>query len=152
MLGAGEFGFGPAAGVVMGCDMALQCHLNTCPTGIATQREDLRAKFDGTPEQVIHFFTHIAQDVREILASLGCRKLDEVIGRTEMLGRKPSPEDSRAALVDLERVLTPADPSGTKPRLHVQRRNVRPNDTSLDPQILRDTEEAVQRVRKVRLS
>ena len=152
MLGAEEFGFGTASVVALGCDMARQCHLNTCPTGIATQREDLRAKFTGTPEQVIHYFTHLAEDVREILAELGCRKLDEVIGRSDLLERKPSEAGSRAALVDLSRILAPADPGGTKPRLHVQRRNVRPNDTSLDPQILRDAEEALERGRKVRLS
>src|SRR3712207_3534548 len=71
MLGAEEFGFGSAAVVAIGCDMARQCHLNTCPTGIATQRDDLRARFTGTPEQVVHFFTHLAEEVREILAALG---------------------------------------------------------------------------------
>jgi glutamate synthase (NADPH/NADH) large chain/glutamate synthase (ferredoxin) len=152
MLGAEEFGFGTAAVVAIGCDMARQCHLNTCPTGIATQRDDLRAKFTGTPEQVIHYFTHLAQEVREILASIGARKLDEVVGRSDLLMRKELPAGSRAATIDLSRVLAPADPSWTKPRLRVQRRNVRPDDTSLDPQILRDTQEAVEHGRKVRLS
>ena len=64
MLGAEEFGFGTSALVAIGCDMARQCHLNTCPTGIATQREELRAKFTGTPEQVVDFFTWLAEDVR----------------------------------------------------------------------------------------
>ncbi|MFN8535834.1 MAG: glutamate synthase large subunit, partial [Dehalococcoidia bacterium] len=72
-LGAEEFGFGTAPLVAMGCDMARQCHLNTCPTGIATQREDLRAKFTGTPDQIVHYFNHLAQDVREWLARLGYR-------------------------------------------------------------------------------
>jgi glutamate synthase (ferredoxin) len=152
MLGAEEFGFGTAAVVSIGCDMARQCHLNTCPTGVATQREDLRAKFDGTPEQAVHFFTHLAEEVRQILASLGCRKLDEVVGRSDLLQRRQSHPDSRAAAVSLDRVLAAADPSWTKPRLHVQPRNVRPTDTSLEPQILRDAEEAIQRGRKLRLS
>ena len=152
MLGAEEFGFGTASVVALGCDMARQCHLNTCPTGIATQREDLRARFTGIPEQVIHYFSHLAQEIREILASHGVHKLDEVIGRSDLLQRRESPPESRAATIDVGRVLAPADPSWTKPRLHVQRRNVRPNDTSLDPQILRDAEEALEHGRKVRLS
>ena len=85
VLGAEEYGFGTAALVAIGCDMARQCHLDTCPTGIATQREDLRAKFTGTPEQVVAFFTAIAEDVRRELAALGARSLDEIIGRVELL-------------------------------------------------------------------
>ncbi len=84
-LGAEEFGFGTAALVAIGCDMARQCHLDTCPTGIATQREDLRAKFAGTPEQVVAFFTAIAEDVRRELARLGVRTLGELVGRVDLL-------------------------------------------------------------------
>ena len=84
-LGAEEFGFGTAALVAIGCDMARQCHLDTCPTGIATQREDLRTKFTGTPDQVVAFFTAIAEDVRRELASLGLRSLGELIGRVGLL-------------------------------------------------------------------
>ena len=65
--------------------MARQCHLNTCPTGIATQRADLRAKFKGTPEQVIAFFVHLAEEIRELLASLGLRSIDEAVGRVDLL-------------------------------------------------------------------
>ena len=86
VLGAEEFGFGTAALVAIGCDMARQCHLDTCPTGIATQREDLRAKFTGTPEQVVAFFTTIAEDVRRELAALGVRSLGALIGRVDLLG------------------------------------------------------------------
>ncbi|MGH2513487.1 MAG: glutamate synthase-related protein, partial [Candidatus Limnocylindrales bacterium] len=85
LLGAEEYGFGTAALVSIGCDMARQCHLNTCPTGIATQREDLRAKFDGTPEQVVAFFRAIAQDVRVELAAAGFTSLDDAIGRSDRL-------------------------------------------------------------------
>ena len=85
MLGADEYGFGTAALVAIGCDMARQCHLDTCPTGIATQREDLRAKFTGTPEQVVAFFTALAEDVRRELAALGLRTLGEAIGRADLL-------------------------------------------------------------------
>src|SRR5438445_5100284 len=93
MLGAEEYGFGTSAVIAMGCDMARQCHLNTCPTGIATQREDLRQKFSGTTEMVINYFTFLATEVREIMASLGVRSLGEIVGRVDMLeqvGEAPS--------------------------------------------------------------
>ncbi len=85
MLGAEEYGFGTAALVAIGCDMARQCHLDTCPTGIATQRADLRAKFDGSPEQVVAFFRAIAEDVRRELAAAGFASLDDAIGRVDCL-------------------------------------------------------------------
>lgn len=85
MLGADEFGFGTAALVALGCVMARQCHLNTCPVGIATQREDLRARFRGKPEHVVRFFLSVAEQVREILAHLGFRRLEEIIGRSDLV-------------------------------------------------------------------
>ncbi len=85
MLGAEEFGFGTAAIVALGCDMARQCHLNTCPTGIATQREDLRAKFTGRPQFLVNYLTLIAEEVRELLASFGVARLEDVIGRADLL-------------------------------------------------------------------
>src|SRR5713226_5803077 len=85
MLGAEEFGFGTASLVSLGCDMARQFHLNTCPTGIATQREDLRAKFTGTPQLLINFLTLVAEETREWLAQLGVRRLDDLVGRTDLL-------------------------------------------------------------------
>jgi glutamate synthase domain-containing protein 3 len=85
MLGADEFGFGTAALVALGCDMARQCHLDTCPAGIATQREDLRARFDGKPEHLVAFLLGVASEAREILAALGARTLDEIIGRPDLL-------------------------------------------------------------------
>jgi glutamate synthase domain-containing protein 2/glutamate synthase domain-containing protein 1/glutamate synthase domain-containing protein 3 len=89
LLGAEEYGFGTAALVAIGCDMARQCHLDTCPTGIATQREDLRAKFTGSPEQVVAFFTAIAEDVRAELAAAGFTSLDAAIGRVDRLALEP---------------------------------------------------------------
>ena len=96
LLGAEEFAFGTAALVAVGCDMARQCHLDTCPTGIATQREDLRAKFRGTPEMVERFFLAVAEDLRRELAAVGARTVGEVIGESRRLLR-PSP-DARAEL------------------------------------------------------
>jgi glutamate synthase domain-containing protein 2/glutamate synthase domain-containing protein 1/glutamate synthase domain-containing protein 3 len=89
LLGAEEFGFGTAALVALGCDMARQCHLDTCPTGIATQRADLRAKFTGTPERVERFARALAQDLRRELAAIGARSVGEVVGqawRLETIG------------------------------------------------------------------
>jgi glutamate synthase (ferredoxin) len=105
LLGAESYGFGTAPLVALGCDMARQCHLNTCPTGIATQREDLRAKFRGTPEQVVAYFTRVAEEVREILAAMGCRTLDEIVGRNDLLERIERPEVPRAQMLDLSVLL-----------------------------------------------
>jgi len=99
MLGAEEYGFGTSALVAIGCDMARQCHLNTCPTGIATQKEELRKKFTGTPEMVINYFTMLADGVRETLASIGAVSLDQVIGRTDLLAQKQL--EGRAGLLNL---------------------------------------------------
>jgi glutamate synthase domain-containing protein 2/glutamate synthase domain-containing protein 1/glutamate synthase domain-containing protein 3 len=85
LLGAEEFGFGTSALVSLGCDMARQCHLNTCPAGIATQREDLRAKFTGRPQFLINYLTLVAEEVREFLAQLGVCRLEDVIGRADLL-------------------------------------------------------------------
>ena len=87
LLGAEEFAFGTAALVAIGCDMARQCHLDTCPTGIATQREDLRAKFAGTPEDVERYFTAVAEDLRRELAAVGARGVGEIIGESRRLLR-----------------------------------------------------------------
>src|SRR5208283_4403999 len=85
LLGADEFAFGTAVLVVLGCDMARQCHLNTCPTGIATQKPELRAKFRGKPEHVVRFFMNIAEDLQRLLADLGLPTLQAAIGRTDLL-------------------------------------------------------------------
>ena len=85
MLGAEEFGIGTASLVAMGCILVRQCHSNTCPVGVCTQDPELRAKFTGTPEKVVNLFSFMAEEVRELLASLGARSLNEIIGRTELL-------------------------------------------------------------------
>jgi glutamate synthase (ferredoxin) len=152
MLGAEEYGFGTAAVVAIGCDMARACHLNTCPTGVATQDPVYRAKFDGTAEMAVHYFTHVAMEVREILASLGFRKLDEIIGRPELLTTRELPEGERGRLLDLTPVLTRVDPTGSRPRIHVVNRNVRPSDTALDPEIVRDAQDALESGKRMTLS
>jgi glutamate synthase (ferredoxin) len=110
LLGADEFGFGTAALLAIGCVMARQCHLNTCPAGIATQDETLRARFSGNPEMVMSFFTALAGEVRAILARLGARSLDEITGRTEFL----VPQDPTGAgwVSDLLQPIAPRPGSG----------------------------------------
>lgn len=85
MIGAEEFGFGTSALIVLGCTMMRKCHLNTCPFGVATQDEELRKRFKGKSEHLINFFRFLAQDVREIMARLGIRKFNDLIGRTDLL-------------------------------------------------------------------
>jgi glutamate synthase domain-containing protein 2/glutamate synthase domain-containing protein 3 len=89
LLGAEEYGFGTGVLVALGCDMARQCHLNTCPTGIATQREDLRAKFEGRPEHVINYLFLIAEETREHLSRLRAHTIEEVVGRVDLLEASP---------------------------------------------------------------
>jgi glutamate synthase (ferredoxin) len=108
MLGAEEFGFGTAALVAAGCVMARQCHLNTCPAGIATQREELRQKFTGRPEDVIRFFTAVAEEVREILALLGVRRLEDVVGRVDLLERRSPESHGKTSAVSVEGMLRAA--------------------------------------------
>jgi glutamate synthase (NADPH/NADH) large chain len=135
LLGAEEFGVGTASLVAMGCIMVRQCHSNTCPVGVCTQNPTLREKFTGTPEKVVNLFSFIAEEVREILASLGARSLREVIGRTDLLVQV-----SRGAAhlddLDLNPLLTKAD-SGEQPvYCTVDGRNEVPE--TLDAQIIED--------------
>ncbi|MFN8654469.1 MAG: glutamate synthase-related protein, partial [Gemmatimonadales bacterium] len=132
------YGFGTAPLVAIGCAMARQCHLNTCPTGVATQRPDLRAKFKGTPEQVVTYFSFVAEQVREILASIGARSLDEIIGRTDLLERVERPEVPRAQMLDLSMLLTPAEPGPGTALKRTIARNDRPGVVYLDDEILEE--------------
>jgi glutamate synthase domain-containing protein 3 len=142
LLGAESYGFGTAALVAIGCAMARQCHLNSCPTGIASQRPELRAKFTGTPEQVIAHLTYVAEDVRAILASLGVKSLNEIIGRADLLRRADRPEVPRSAMLDLSLLLSPAVRAGESPRRTVER-NARLGLESLDAAVLREAGTAI---------
>jgi glutamate synthase (NADPH/NADH) large chain/glutamate synthase (ferredoxin) len=148
LLGAEEFGFGTASVVAIGCDMARQCHLNTCPTGIATQREDLRAKYTGKPEQLINYLTGVAQEVRELLAQIGVRTLDEIIGRTDLLSQVQEAPFPRASLLDLSKLLRPADPTFTRPIRSIVERNNR-DEIPLDDEILPEIAEALEQGKAV---
>lgn len=148
MLGAEEYGIGTAALVAMGCIMVRQCHSNTCPVGVCTQREDLRAKFTGTPDKVVNLMSFIAEEVREILAELGFTSLDEVIGRTDLLSQV-----SRGAAhlddLDLNPLLVKVEqdkPISYKP---THRNEVA---ETLDHQILRDAQPFFERGEKMQLA
>lgn len=95
MLGAEEFGFATSALIVLGCVMMRKCHQNTCPVGVATQNEELRKRFRGRSEYLVNFFTFLAQEVREYLAEIGAEHLDDIVGRTDLILRKPQPGDGK---------------------------------------------------------
>ena len=148
ILGAEEFNFGTAALVAAGCAMFRVCHLNTCPVGVATQKEDLRLKFRGKPENVVAFFDGVAEEVREILASLGFKNLNDIVGRTDLLEHRPLdsfPEEVRdkIAQIKLDKLLYQVDPSGTSTRIHTRERNERFGDVSLDDTIITDAKNAI---------
>ena len=132
LLGADRFGFGTTALIAIGCKMARQCHSNTCPVGIATQAEDLRKKYFGTPEMLISFLTHVAEEVRSILAELGYERLEDLMGHADLLRQIPAVEGHRWSGVDLSKLI--ALQTG-EPRHCVQDRNDRPG-TTLDDHIL----------------
>jgi glutamate synthase domain-containing protein 2/glutamate synthase domain-containing protein 1/glutamate synthase domain-containing protein 3 len=119
LLGADEYSFGTMALIAEGCIMVRTCHRDTCPVGIATQKPELRAKFQGTPEMVAAYLTFVAEEVRRHLASLGLRSLDEAIGRTDLLRRKHTGE-VRADSVDLDWLLDDARPTPESPRHFVE--------------------------------
>jgi glutamate synthase (NADPH/NADH) large chain len=127
LLGAEEFGFATMPLIAMGCIMMRKCHLNTCPVGVATQDPDLRKKFQGQPEHVINFLFYIAEDLRRIMAELGFRKLDQMIGRVDCLVQRKDIDHWKAKSIDLSSVLyNPPMPS------HVGRRCTQAQDHGLD--------------------
>jgi glutamate synthase (NADPH) large chain len=150
ILGAEEFGIGTLSLVAMGCIMVRQCHSNTCPVGVCVQDERLRKKFTGTPEKVINLMTFIAEEVREILARLGFKSLDEVIGRTELL-RQVSRGAEHLDDLDLNPILAKVDADDDKRRFNVEGgRNPVPD--SLDAQILHDAKPVFDRREKMQLT
>ncbi|MEI7770267.1 MAG: glutamate synthase large subunit [Chloroflexales bacterium] len=152
MLGADEFSFGTAALVAEGCIMARACHNNTCPVGIATQRGDLRAKFPGKPEMVMSFFRYLAQEVRETLASLGLRSIDEAVGRADLLRQKQTGFVG-ADLLDLTPVLGAARMIVGNAIRHGGRPNqLRAEENSMHERMIHDTKAALSARGPVQLS
>src|SRR5205807_6470623 len=120
LLGADEFGFATAPLVVAGCVMLRKCHLNTCAVGIATQDPELRANFAGRPEDLINYFFFVAEEVRELMAQLGFRTLNEMIGRTDVLRPRATASDDRARALDLSALLHLPETGVAVSRHHVQ--------------------------------
>ena len=120
LLGAEEYGFATAPLVVMGCMMMRVCHLDTCPVGIATQNPQLREKFRGQAEHVVNFFRFVAQEVRELMAQLGFRTIDEMIGRSDLLDTKKAIDHYKARGLDFSKIFY-------RPEVGPERR--RPQDT-----------------------
>jgi glutamate synthase (NADPH/NADH) large chain len=149
MMGAEEFGVGTAALIAMGCIMVRQCHSNTCPVGVCTQSEALREKFTGTVEKVVNLFSFIAEEVRDILAGLGFRKLEDVIGRTDLLYQMSRGSEELDDL-DLNPLLVQADP-GNHARYSTQKgRNEVPD--ALDAQIEKDATAFLEHGEKMQLT
>jgi glutamate synthase domain-containing protein 3 len=150
LLGADQFGFSTAPMIAMGCIMMRVCHLNTCPVGIATQDPELRKRFRGTPEHVTGYLMLVAEDVRRIMASLGIRRFDELIGRTELLDMNPAIEHWKERRVDLSTVLRSPDlPAGTARRR--TRGQMPVLDDALDWDLTRRCQPAIDHGEPVRL-
>ena len=122
MLGAEEFGFATAPLVTMGCVMMRVCNLDTCPVGVATQNPELRKRFTGKPEYVVNFMRFIAQELREIMADLGIKTLDELVGRTDLLEQKDVAKSGRSAEIDLSQILD--NPYVKQTKIHYDKKNV----------------------------
>ncbi|MBE9604120.1 glutamate synthase large subunit [Acetobacteraceae bacterium H6797] len=149
MLGAEEFGIGTASLVAMGCIMVRQCHSNTCPVGVCVQDEALRQKFTGSPEKVINLFSFVAEEVREILASLGFRRIEEVIGRTDLLKQVSRGSEDLDDL-DLNPLLVQADAGPYPSHCTLEGRNEVPE--TLDADMIRDAAALFERGEKMQLA
>ena len=150
LLGAEEFGFSTAPLIALGCLMMRVCHLNTCPVGVATQDPRLRANFTGKPEYVVNFMKFVAQELREIMAQLGMRSLDQMIGRSDLLEPRAAIEQWKAKGIDLSRILHQPvpDPEAFRRCVHEQDHNL---EGSLDHTVLLDLcRPAIDRGEKVR--
>jgi glutamate synthase (NADPH/NADH) large chain len=150
LLGAEEYGFASAPLVVSGCIMMRVCHLDTCPVGIATQNPDLRRRFTGRPEFVVTFFEYIAEEVREILAELGFRSLEELIGHPEVLDPAEAVEHWKARGLDLSPILAAPDPDDDEPRRCVKTQD-HGLDRALDRELIEVCRPALEEGRTVRL-
>jgi glutamate synthase (NADPH/NADH) large chain len=135
MLGAEEFGVGTASLVAMGCILVRQCHSNTCPVGVCTQKPSLREKFTGSPEKVVNLFSFVAEEVREILASLGMHTVNDVVGRTDLLWQVSRGAEHLDDL-DLNSLLTQADDGDSARYCTIEGRNEVPE--TLDAQMIKD--------------
>ena len=148
LLGAEEFGFGTLLLIVLGCVMMRKCNLNTCPVGVTTQNPELRRHFLGKHQYLINYFTFLAEEVREYLAEMGYTKLDDIVGHTELIVRKPVAKDSKAAMLDFRNLLFKED---SKSPLHHVAGQSHDLDSVLDRQIIRSAQRAVEEQEEVNL-
>lgn len=150
MLGAEEYGFATSALIVLGCVMMRKCHLNTCPVGVATQNEELRKRFVGRSEYVINFFKFLAQEIRETLAEIGVRKMDDIIGRADLLFVKPGVDDSKTSTLDFSRILYMPEETATNAIINVvaQKHDI---DHVLDREIISRSYPAIESAMPVSL-
>lgn len=146
LLGADEFGFATAPLVVEGCIMMRKCHLNTCPVGVATQDPVLRKKFQGKPEHVVNFFFFIAEEVREIMAQLGIRKFDDLIGRADLLDMRSGVEHWKAQGLDFARVFHQTQSDADVRQTEEQDHGLA---SALDHQLIERSKPALERGEKV---
>ena len=148
LLGAEEFGFATAPLVVSGCVMMRVCHLDTCPVGVATQNPELRKKFTGKPEFVETFFEYIAEEVRQLLAQLGFRKLEDAIGQVEMLDTKAATDHWKASGLDLSPILQAPIGNGDRKNTTFQDHGL---SAALDNELIKLSKEALENGKSVRL-
>ncbi len=149
LLGADEFGFATAPLIAAGCIMMRKCHLNTCPVGVATQDPVLRARFTGQPEHVINYFFFVADELREIMANLGFRTVQEMIGRVDRLDTDPAIDHWKAQGVDLTRILHQVQPEGPKGLWNMDRQD-HGLETALDHQLIAAAAAALESGQPVR--
>lgn len=148
MLGAEEFGFATSALIVLGCVMMRKCHQNTCPVGVATQNEELRKRFRGRSEYLVNFFTFLAQEVREYLAEIGVERLDDIIGRTDLIVRKPDDGIRKHQLISFDKLLARVDNEAAIRHVTDQQHGI---DHVKDVEILHAAAEAVENRKEISL-
>ncbi len=151
LLGAEEYGFATAPLITLGCIMMRKCHLNTCPVGIATQDPELRAKFNGKPEHTVNYLFMVAEEARQIMAKLGVRKLDDLIGRVDLLQTDDAITHWKSDGLDLSAILTPAQPPAHRQNVGVYKQMEQDHgiDEALDNKLIELAEPALKRGEKV---
>ena len=149
LLGADEFGFATAPLVVEGCVMMRKCHLNTCPVGVATQDPVLRKKFSGKPEHVVNYFFFVAEELRQIMAQLGIRKFDDLVGRSDLLDMRKGLEHWKASGLDFSRLFAQPDVPADVPRFHIEAQDHNIEHT-LDRKLIERSRPAIEKGERVR--
>ncbi|MEO8376716.1 MAG: glutamate synthase-related protein, partial [Candidatus Sumerlaeota bacterium] len=137
--------FGTAALIATGCVMARQCHLNTCPVGVATQKRELRDKYSGTADHLVQYFQFLAQDLRELMAKLGYDNLNELIGRVDLLKQVHRPDCARSTTLDLTPMLAVVDPDRKRAQRRIRPRNNNSQmNTNVDDALIQDAQEIIR--------